>query len=163
MNAELKKTSIVPMLISCIVNMNDALHDDWHNTCLWPASQIPSVTSNEQQMCLFRFSFTYDDQQSCSLPLTLCATLKHPAYSPIDLLHKSHDAPVLYSTMHHFVAEMCICVHISVTTWCIVEYLPDALWDLGHESIGTLTVRFLQKRYYTYNNGLVPRRLLDIY
>ena len=25
---------------------------------------------------------------------------------------------------------MCTCVHITVTKWCIVGYLPDALWDL---------------------------------
>ena len=30
--------------------------------------------------------------------------------------------------MHHFVAEICTCVHISVTKWCIVGYLPYALW-----------------------------------
>ena len=24
---------------------------------------------------------------------------------------------------------MCTCVHISVTKWCIVEYLSNALWD----------------------------------
>ena len=35
----------------------------------------------------------------------------------IDLLHKSHNAPVAYPTMHHFVTGMCThtCVHISVT------------------------------------------------
>ena len=30
----------------------------------------------------------------------------------------------------HFVAEICACVHISVTKWCIVGYLSDELWDL---------------------------------
>ena len=35
--------------------------------------------------------------------------------------NKSHNAPVLYSTMHHFITEMCMCV--SVTKWCIVGYL----------------------------------------
>ena len=43
--------------------------------------------------------------------------------SPIDLSYKSHNAPVLYPTMHHFVTEMCTCVHISVTKWCIVGCL----------------------------------------
>ena len=32
-----------------------------------------------------------------------------------DLLHISHIAPIPYPTMHHFVTEMCTCVHISVT------------------------------------------------
>ena len=40
-----------------------------------------------------------------------------------DLLHKSHNAPVPHPTMHHFVIEMCVCVHISVTKWCI-------FWDI---------------------------------
>ena len=34
----------------------------------------------------------------------------------------SHNTP--------FVTEMCTCVHISATKWCIVRYLSDALWDL---------------------------------
>ena len=31
--------------------------------------------------------------------------------------------------MHHFVTKMCQCVHISVTKWCIVGCLCNALWD----------------------------------
>ena len=47
-----------------------------------------------------------------------------------DLLHKSHNALDKYPTMHHFVTDMCTYVHISVTKWCIVGYLSNALWDL---------------------------------
>ena len=54
----------------------------------------------------------------------------------IDPPHKSHDTPVPYPTLHHVVTEMCTCVHISVTKWCIVGYLSDALWDLWDGSIG---------------------------
>ena len=43
---------------------------------------------------------------------------------------KSHNAPLPYPTMHHFVTEMGTCVHISVTKWCIVGYLFNALWNL---------------------------------
>ena len=39
----------------------------------------------------------------------------------LDLLRKSHNAPVPYPRMHHFVTEMCTRVHISVTKWCIVD------------------------------------------
>ena len=53
----------------------------------------------------------------------------------IDPSHKSHNVPELCPTMHHFVTEMSTCVHISVTNWCIVGYLPDALWDLWNGSI----------------------------
>ena len=48
----------------------------------------------------------------------------------IDLLHNSHNAPVPYPTMHYFVTEMCTGGHISVTKWCIVGYLYNALWDM---------------------------------
>ena len=37
--------------------------------------------------------------------------------------------------MHHFVTEMCIRVHISVTKWCIVEYVTGAFWVLCNKSI----------------------------
>ena len=40
------------------------------------------------------------------------------------LLHKSHNAPVPYPTIYHFVTNM----HIAVAIWCIVGYLSDALW-----------------------------------
>ena len=54
---------------------------------------------------------------------------------PIGELHQSHNASVTYPTMHHFVTEKCTYVHISVTKWCIVGYLSDALWDLWDGSI----------------------------
>ena len=53
----------------------------------------------------------------------------------IGLLHKSHNAPASHPTMHYFVVEKCTYVHISVTKWCIVVYLSDALWDLWNWSI----------------------------
>ena len=53
----------------------------------------------------------------------------------IDLFPKSCNAPVLYTTIHHFVTEICTHVHIFVTEWCIVGYLSDALWDLLDKSI----------------------------
>ena len=43
-------------------------------------------------------------------------------------LYKSHNAHVLYPTMHHFVTEMCTRMHISVTESCIVGYGTGALW-----------------------------------
>ena len=55
----------------------------------------------------------------------------------IDLFYKSHNAPdkFQYLTMHHFVTEMCTCVDISVTQWCIVGHGTSALWDLWIMSI----------------------------
>ena len=53
----------------------------------------------------------------------------------IDPFHKSQNASVPYPTMQHFLTEMCTCVHISVTKWCIEGYLHDALWDLWDGSV----------------------------
>ena len=44
----------------------------------------------------------------------------------IDLIHKSHNAPLPDPTMHYFVTKICTCVHVSVTKW----------WDLWYGFIG---------------------------
>ena len=62
----------------------------------------------------------------------ICIT--QPQWLKTDLLHKSHNVPVSYPIMHHFVTEMCTSVHISVTKWCIVGYLSNALWNLWYGS-----------------------------
>ena len=48
-------------------------------------------------------------------------------------------------TMHHchipqctILWQKCACVHISVTKWCIVGYLSNALWDLWDRSVPTV-------------------------
>ena len=53
----------------------------------------------------------------------------------IDLLHKSHNAPVSHPRIQHSVTEMCARVHISVTKYCIMGNSSNALWDLWDESI----------------------------
>ena len=63
--------------------------------------------------------------------------IKSVSYLIVHLLHQFHHAPVAYPAMHHFVTEMCTCVHISVTKWCIVGYGTGALWDLWDGSIST--------------------------
>ena len=50
---------------------------------------------------------------------------------------RSHNAPVSYPTMLHFVIEMCTCVHISLTKWSVVGYLCEALYDLWDGFIAT--------------------------
>ena len=57
---------------------------------------------------------------------------RHEGWHRIDQSHTSHNAPIPYPTMHHFVTEMCTCVHISVTKWCIVGYLSGALCNLRY-------------------------------
>ena len=56
---------------------------------------------------------------------------------PISQIPECYCAISQYAT---FVPEMCTCVHISVTKWCIVGYLSDALWDLWEGSTTSITV-----------------------
>ena len=44
--------------------------------------------------------------------------------------------------MHQFVTEMYTSVHISVINYCIVRYLPEALWDLWD---GSQTAQFTMR------------------
>ena len=55
---------------------------------------------------------------------------------PINPLKKSHNAPVPYPTMHHFVTEMCIhahfcykVVHCGIFVWCIVGSVRWVYWQ----------------------------------
>ena len=50
--------------------------------------------------------------------------------------------------MHHFVTEMRTRVHISVTKWCIVRYVSNALWDLLDGSIMILGIAFSPDKMY---------------
>ena len=52
--------------------------------------------------------------------------------NPVDKLYKSHNAPILYPQCTILEQK---CVHISLTKWCIVAYLSNALWDLWDWSI----------------------------
>ena len=53
----------------------------------------------------------------------------HGARSWIDPAHKSNNTTDKYPTMHHFVKEMCKCMHIlqncawGIWDWCIVEFV----------------------------------------
>ena len=69
-----------------------------HSSWVRPSYGIPSVNSRSD-ICM-----------GCG-----CATW-------IDQNHKSHNAPVPYPTMHHFVTEMCTCVHFLLQN--------GALWDI---------------------------------
>ena len=42
----------------------------------------------------------------------------------------SHNTPILYTTMHHFVPEICTCMCISVTNGALWLYLCNVVWDL---------------------------------
>ena len=78
----------------------------------------------------------------------------------IDLLRKPHNAPVPYSTMHHFVTEMCTCVHISVTKWCIVGYLYNVLWELWDGCIGQK--KHQDQHFNQYSQVIIRQMYLKI-
>ena len=61
------------------------------------------------------------------------STLTPHTHMPIDLSHKSHNAPVPHHTMHHFVSEMCahFCntmVHFGIFVLCAVGFVGSILY-----------------------------------
>ena len=85
------------------------------------------ATTSSMMLLIYRLNklganimFTLDRPQYSEL--LFCCLIFCISHS-IDLLHKYHNAPVPWPTIHHFVTEMCPCVHISVTKWCIVRQL----------------------------------------
>ena len=110
------------------------------------------ISANNKTGALERESYSFDNELFTDICMTSPArhdVVRRPKKGPvvylfnvprtipaqIDLLHKFHEAPIPYPTTHHFVAEMCTCVHISVAKWCIVGYLSNALWVLWDGSI----------------------------
>ena len=71
-------------------------------------------------------SFSLGSLHMCNKFLLVRALSSSATNSPIVQIPQC-TSPI--STMHNFVAEMCIRVHISATNWCIVEYFCDASWD----------------------------------
>ena len=63
----------------------------------------------------------------------------------INPIHKSHNAPVPYPTMHQCLIPQCTisqCTHFC-SGWCIVGYGTSALWDLLNLSIAPVSVYIL--------------------
>ena len=114
--------------------------------CVW----INGWVNNREAGDLTRYRVHYDVTVMRNTPYSspviygvfVVAILMKKVRVTIDQSHKSHNASVPYPTMQHFVTEMCTCVHISVTKWCIVGYLSDALWDLWDVSIGPHYIHF---------------------
>ena len=111
---------------NCSISSANAL--EIQQSCNKPSNhkgaQLPQCqwSNPEWYGCKGLISNHSNSQQSASLVL-------------IDPSHKSHHASHRYPIMHHFVTEMCLHVHISVTKCCIVGYGTDAFWDLWHGSI----------------------------
>ena len=104
-------------------------------TCLC-AGNSPGISEFSAQMASYaeNVSIWWRHPEVCTR-LTQCYVLLCLGGRQVDRLHKSHNAPVPYPIMLHLVTEMCIPVHISVTKWCVVGYLYDALWDLWDGSM----------------------------
>ena len=56
----------------------------------------------------------------------ICLSKDFENWPTVLVIHKSHNAPVLYPTMHHSSQK---CAHFSCE-WCIVGHGMGALWDL---------------------------------
>ena len=48
---------------------------------------------------------------------------KHQQLAKRTDLLKFHNAPVQYPTLQTFVGELCTCMHMSLTKWCIVGFV----------------------------------------
>ena len=66
----------------------------------------------------------------------MTSSLIHPS-------HKSHNALDKYLRIYQFVTEMCLCVHISVTNWCISGYRTALLDFLD----GSTTMAYISLSY----------------
>ena len=66
-------------------------------------------------------------------------------FSVLDRSHKSHNATVPHSRIHHSKTEMCI----SITQWCFAGHLSDALWDLWDGSKKSPTRHSVMWKWYT--------------
>ena len=80
------------------------------------------LTQNPAQLCHPQSIFRLTKLAICDSAQKTCCT--NPT------IHHSHIPQYTI-----FVTEMCTCVHISVTKWCIVGHLSNVLWDLWDESI----------------------------
>ena len=57
-----------------------------------------------------------------------------PSVIPIDLIHKSHNAPVPYPTMHYFVSDMCTCFTFLLQNDAMHDIclMHCGIWAMGH-------------------------------
>ena len=73
----------------------------------------------------------------------------------IDLLHKSHNAPVPYPTMHHFVAEICTFLSQNGALWYFYKF------TVIHQLHGVSNHWQLDSSFNSlFRNGLGWRRAL---
>ena len=111
-----------------------------HSLCSWNAV-----------LCKLTNQLHWEQTSICVEPMclpefpVLLRIIYSIAFGIIVPSHKSHSAPDKYSTIHHVVTEKCTCVHISVTTWCIVGCWTGALWDLCNRSIGCLHHQYVSR------------------
>ena len=88
--------------------------------------ELPDVFSVITLLVLMEFEYIFVSQTTslnCRWNLVIFKDL-------IDLLHKSHNAPVPYPTTHNSVTEICTCVHISVTKWWGICLMPCGICEM---------------------------------
>ena len=75
---------------------------DYHNSWLHTFSASPRCPSHDINLCCHG--------NPCR-PASVNRTI-------IGLIHKSHNVPISFPIVHHFVTDMCTCEHITFTKWC---------------------------------------------
>ena len=103
--------SLLILAVACVMLLNGAKPSCAHNCVYWTGDEIlPTVKYHNLSLSFFKwFESSYQ----------------------IDIIHKSHNVPVLYHTMHNSEQKY---AHFY-SKWCIVGCGIGALWDLWGCSI----------------------------
>ena len=81
----------------------------------------------------------------------ICNVPNHKKTQQSDLIHKSHNAPVPYPTVHHFVTEMCTFLLQNGT-----------LWDICLMHCGICEMGLLQTMCNTWGSAVRQTKLIQV-
>ena len=107
------------------------MHPHFHLTFIWLSLGINGRSFSNS---LNRYEVLFAASNNCHRsPVGHCFVLFNRHVAQIPQCTSSVSRKL--GAMHHFVTEICTCVHISVRKWCIVGYMTNAQWDLRDGSI----------------------------
>ena len=109
-----------PGLVRRYVSFPATIHDAGIYQCII-SSRIPPVT----EKCTTSLAVTREYFRVCIFP-------HPPPKKKKKNENEKNEKSCTNPAMHHFVTEICTCVHITVIKWCNVGYLSNALWYLWH-------------------------------
>ena len=129
--------SLSILAVACVMLLNVAKPSGTHYFVYWTGDEILPTTKYH------------------NLSLSLFFKWFESSYQ-IDLIHKSHNVPVLYPTMHNAEQK---CAHFY-SKWCIVGYEIGALWDLWDCSISLIS--FIISQLQCELNNASGKKILEL-